>query len=565
MTSVQTILALSLGALAVIVAVELIAKRSGLPAAALLTICGLIYAALPGPNVVLDPHVVLTFIIPPLLYSTALNSSLIAIRGSLRSVISLSVVLVLITAVLVGVGVDLFVPGVTLAAGVALGAAVAPPDPVAALAIGRRVGLPARLITLIEGEGLLNDATALTTFLVAVDAVKGGNFSFGRAVLTLVLVSIGGVAVGAVIAIAIRIIRAVIDDPIVLNALSLGTPFAAYLLGEEIHVSGVLAVVVAGLIIGHDTPRAVSGASRLQTAAVWRLVDFLLEGFVFLLIGQQLPKVVRGLKAYPISTIAVAAAITVGVAILVRPLWLLLTQSLPRRLGTRLGDHSRTDDRLPGREVVALSWAGTRGVISLAAVFSLPLVLDDGAPFPARDLLIFCTYLVVLVTLIGQGVTFGPIVSMLGLHADLADQIRVRSEARLASLRAGLDCLDELVAEPSAGPSSADERAADADAAVDVAPDADAVAAVRARLTGQLARAQRRIAATDAADAADSGAPAPAAADLAIAAMRRAVIDAQRDELLRWRDAGRLPDASLRILQRELDHDEHALPGMNPS
>jgi monovalent cation/hydrogen antiporter len=510
---------------------------------------------------VLDPHVVLTFIIPPLLYSTALNSSLIAIRGSLRSVISLSVVLVLITALLVGVGIDLFIPGATLAAGVALGAAVAPPDPVAALAIGRRVGLPARLITLIEGEGLLNDATALTTFLVAVDAVKGGNFSFGRAALTLVLVSIGGVAVGGLVAVVVRLIRAVVDDPIALNALSLGTPFAAYLFGEEIHVSGVLAVVVAGLIIGHDTPRAVSGASRLQTAAVWRLVDFLLEGFVFLLIGQQLPKVLRGLKAYPISTIAIAAAITVGVAIAIRPIWLLLTQSLPRRLGTHLGDRSRADDRLPGREVVALSWAGTRGVISLAAVFSLPLVLNDGAPFAARDLLIFCTYLVVLVTLIGQGVTFGPVVSILGLHADLTDQIRVRSEARLASLQAGLDCLDELVAERRPGSSVG----ADPDEGGEVAPDADAVAAVRARLTGQLARAQRRIAASDAADDSDGGAPVAAPADLAIAAMRRAVIDAQRDELLRWRDSGRLPDASLRILQRELDHDEHALPGMNPT
>ena len=326
MNSVQTVLALALAGLAVIVAVELLAERSGLPAAALLTVAGLVYGVLPGPNVVLDPHVVLTFILPPLLYSTALNSSLLAIRSNLRSVISLSVALVLVTALLVGVGVELFVPGVTLAAGVALGAAVAPPDPVAALAIGRRVGLPARLITLIEGEGLLNDATALTAFLVAVSAATSGDFSFGRATLTLVLVSAGGLAIGLLTAFAVRLARAFMHEPIVLNALSLGTPFAAYLFGEALHVSGVLAVVVAGLIIGHDTPRAVSGASRLQTTAVWRLVDFLLEGFVFLLIGQQLPKVVRALKAYPDSTIAVAAAVTVGVALAIRPLWLLLTQ-----------------------------------------------------------------------------------------------------------------------------------------------------------------------------------------------------------------------------------------------
>ncbi len=549
MTSVHTVLALALAALAVLVIVELVAHRTGLPAAALLTVAGLIYATLPGPNVVLDPDIVLTFVLPPLLYSTALSSSLLAIRRNLRSVISLSVVLVLVTAVLVGVGVDLLVPGITLAAGVALGAAVAPPDPVASLAIGRRVGLPARLITLIEGEGLLNDATALTIFLVAAAAVTSGDFSYGRTALILLVVSVGGLAVGVVVALLVRVVRAVVHEPIVLNALSIGTPFAAYFAGEEVHVSGVLAVVVAGLIIGHDTPRAVSGASRLQTTAVWRLIDFLLEGFVFLLIGQQLPQVIRGLRPYPVSTIAIAAAVTVGITLVIRPLWLLLTQSLPRGLGTRLGgDGSR---RLSGREVAALSWSGTRGVISLAAVFSLPLVTDAGTAFPGRDLIIFCTYLVVLVTLIGQGVTFAPFVRALGLRADLADEIRVRNEARSASLTAGLERLDELV---GLGP----------DSPVDGPLHDEAVTALRVRLQGQLARAQRRIASTDPQDLSEDGVPVRSAADVATAAMRRAVIDAQREELLVWRDAGRLPDVSLRILQRELDHEEHALPGMNP-
>jgi CPA1 family monovalent cation:H+ antiporter len=455
-------------------------------------------------------------------------------------------VLVLITAATVGIGVDLFVPGLTLAAGVALGAAAAPPDPVAALAVARRVGLPARLITLIEGEGLLNDATSLTAFLVAVSAATSGDFSYGRAGLTLVIVSVGGIAVGVSIALVVRLTRSLLNDPIVLNALSLGTPFAAYLFGEAIHVSGVLAVVVAGLIVGHDTPRAVSGASRLQTTAVWRLVDFLLEGFVFLLIGQQLPKVVRGLRAYPNSTIAIAAAITVGIVILIRPAWLILTQSLPRRLHLRLGGSragADAESRLTGREVVAVSWAGTRGVISLAAAFSLPLVTNAGEPFPGRDLIIFCTYLVVLVTLIGQGLTFGPVMRLLGLRADLADQVRIRNEARAASLRAGLDRLDQL-----------DEES-------DEPVDSDTVAALRARLIGQLSRAQRRIAATGSSDLSESGEPIRAPADVAAAAIRRAVIDAQREELLRWRDAQRLPDASLRILERELDHEEHALPG----
>ena len=257
---------------------------------------------LPGPNIHLEPEAILTFVLPPLLYSAALNSSLMAIRKNLRPVISLSVGLVLATALLVGVGTHLFVPAITLSAGIALGAAVSPPDPVAALAIGRRAGLPGRLITLIEGEGLLNDATALTIFTVAVAGadqrrllVRGFRSGFPAGALWAASRS------GIVIAVVVRLLRSALHQPLLVNSISLATPFAAYLVGEEIHSSGVLAVVVAGLIVGHDTPRFSSGASRLQTNAVWRLVDFLLEGFVFLLIGQQLPTVVRGLGDYPTS------------------------------------------------------------------------------------------------------------------------------------------------------------------------------------------------------------------------------------------------------------------------
>ena len=531
------LLAFILAAVTVIIVVELIAEKTGLPAAALLTIGGLIYAALPGPNVELDPEVVLTFVLPPLLYSAALKSSLLAIRRNLRSVVSLSVALVLVTALLVGVGIDLFVPGVTLAAGIALGAAVSPPDPVASLAIGRRAGLPPKLITVIEGEGLLNDATALTTFTVATAAaVTGGGFSAGAAGLRFLLAVVGGLLVGMLVAAAVRLLRSLIRDPILINSVSLGTPFAAYLLGEELHVSGVLAVVVAGLMVGHDTPRAVSGASRLQTGAVWRLADFLLEGFVFLLIGQQMPRVLRGLEDYSTSTIVVAAAVTLGVVLLVRPLWLVLTQSLPRRLHMRLGGVG-DDRRLSGREVLVMSWAGTRGVISLAAIFTLPFTTHSGAPFPGRDLLLFCTYVVVLVTLLGQGLTFAPIARALGLRADLADEARVRNEARAASVTAGLTRLNQL--------------------AYDDHIEEEFLAGLRENLNRRAARYRRSLELLDTAE--DGEIRTSQGEDSAVTA-RRAVIDAQREELLQWRNAGRLPDASLRILQRELDHEEHTLP-----
>ena len=302
------LLGLGLAAVAVIVALQILADKTGLPAAALLTVAGLIYAVLPGPNLTLNPDLILTLVIPPLIYSAALNSSLVAIRTNLRAVISLSIGLVLATSLAVGAGFALFVPGVGLAAGVVLGAAVSPTDPVAALAVGGRVGLPGRLITIIEGEGLLNDATALTILTVAVTAATSGGFSLGDAVLRFVLAAAGGLLAGVAVGFAVRGLRSAVRDPLLVNCISLATPFAAYLLGEELHVSGVLAVAIAGLMVGHDTPRFTTGASRLQASAVWRLVDFLLQGFVFLLIGEQILPVVRGLKAYPAATVATAAS-----------------------------------------------------------------------------------------------------------------------------------------------------------------------------------------------------------------------------------------------------------------
>src|SRR5690349_4916479 len=345
--SPETLLLLVLAAVAVIVAVRWFADRTGLPAAALLTIVGIAYALLPGPNLSLDPHVVLTLVIPPLLYSAALDSSLTAIQRNLRTVVSLSVLLVAATAIVIGVGFGLFVAGATVAAGIALGAAVAPPDPVAALAVGRKASLPPRLITLIQGEGLLNDATALTILAVAVSAVQGDGFSTPAALGQFLLASVGGVAAGVAVAYGVRPLRRLRSDPLSSNAVSLATPFVAYLLGEAVHVSGVLAVVVAGLIIGHNNPSWASGASRLQTVAVWRLVDFLLEGFVFLLIGQQLPNVIAGLSQYATSTILIAAAITVGVVLLLRPLWLWLTEHLPQALHTRLSEQDLDGDGEP--------------------------------------------------------------------------------------------------------------------------------------------------------------------------------------------------------------------------
>jgi CPA1 family monovalent cation:H+ antiporter len=534
------LLAFALAAVAVIVVLQFLADRTGLPTAALLTVAGLVYGVLPGPNLTLDPHLILTFVIPPLIYSAALNSSLLAIRKNLRVVISMSIGLVLATAAVAGLGMDLFVPGVSLAAGIAFGAAVSPTDPVAALAVGGRVGLPPRLITIIEGEGLLNDATALTTLTVAVTAVTTGGFSVGDAVLRFLVASAGGLVCGVLTAIAVRFLLSAVRDPLLVNCISLATPLAAYLFGEELHVSGVLAVAVAGLMIGHDTPRFTSGASRLQAAAVWRLADFLIQGAVFLLVGQQIAAVIRGLRAYPLGTIVTAVIVSLAVVLLLRPLWLILTQSLPHTLHVRRGRAASHDDaHLSGREVVVLSWAGTRGVISLAAIFTLPLVVSGGAPFPKRDLLLFCTYVVVVVTLVVQGITFAPLARALGVRADPADAVQLRAEARAAGVKAARARLDQIASDGGA-------------------PE-PALASLRASLDRKTRRYQQLLERLETMEDDDADPPSPPGYEAAVQA-RRAVIDAQREELLRWRDAGHLPDSSLRILERELDHEERTLP-----
>lgn len=563
----QTGLTLLLGAVAVIVLVNWISERTGLPSAPLLVLVGIGYALVPGPNISLEPDVVMTCILPPLLFNAALESSLVGIRRNLRTVISLSVVLVLLTAASVGIAFGLLVSGATLAVGMVLGAAVAPTDPVAALAVARKEGLPLNIVTLIEGEGLLNDATALTTLSVAITVARGAAFSVPSAIREFALAALGGLAVGMVFAYFRRLLRRWRHDVLTANAISLATPFVTYLVAEELSASGVLAVVVCGLIVGHDSPRLESGASRLQTRAVWRLVNFLLEGLVFLLIGHQLPAILDDLGGYDLSTIVVAVAVTVAVVLVVRPLWLLLTQSLPRPLRTRLGNVSgsadaddagdandanepdgpaepdtgrrpnRTSERLSGREVLVLSWAGTRGVVSLAAIFTVPFVTDSSAPFPDRDLLLFCTLVVVLVTLIGQGITFGPLVRALGLRADATDELRLRNRARAAAVQAALDRLDSL------------------DQQDDVDVDPRVIDVVRQQLSARLERYQRRL------DLLSDAAEAPAAPRYeAAVAIRRIAIDAQRDELVRWRDAGMLPDQSLRAIERELDHEESTLP-----
>jgi monovalent cation/hydrogen antiporter len=521
--------AFALAGVAVVMLGSMVARRLSIPVPVVLVLAGLAYSTLPGRNLELNPELVLTVIIPPLLYSAAIEASLIDIRANVRPVASLSVGLVLATAFAVGAVLQWAIPGLPFAAALALGAAVAPPDPVAALGVARRAGLPPRLITLVEGEGLLNDATALTAYQVAVAAASGAGFSLLHAGGEFAVAALGGIAVGLAVAWVARQLYRRLDDPLLETVMSLATPFAAYLAAEQVHASGVLAVVIAGLWVSHSSPAIISAATRLQALSVWRLVALVLEGLVFLLIGQQVPVVLGGLDDISPARTALACGLTLAVVLLIRPLWLYLMARLPWRM---LGEER---PHLDARDLIALSWSGTRGVITLAAAFALPLTVAGGEPLPDRELLLLCAYLVVLVTLVGQGLTMGPLLKLLGMRDDRRGRLRARGEARVAATTVALRRLDEMAGE-------------------DV--DADVLERVRQDVERRLRRRRERLTLLDRADADEEDGVGPVRD---VIELRRALLEAERRELLRRRDTGELRDLDLRTLQRELDHEDRLL------
>jgi len=516
----------------------LLSERTGLPSPVVLVVGGLAVAAIPGvTTVTLDPDLVLTLVLPPLLYSAALDASLLDFRANARSIGLLSVGLVLATALLVGVVMHAVVPGLPLAAAFALGAIVAPPEAVAAIAIGRRAGMPTRLQTVIEGEGLLNDASALTIYAVAVAATTGGGFSFLEAGGQFLLESVGGLAVGLAVAWLIGRVRGRLEAPLVENVLSLATPFLAYLPAQAVHGSGVLAVVVCGLVLGHRTTTLLSGVSRLQTQPVWRLVTFLLEGGVFALIGLQLPEILRGLEVYPVGKLVMWSLVLLAVVLFLRPVWIFPLTYLPRRLSLRLRERDPAPDfRIP----LALSWAGIRGVVSLAAAFALPLRDDAGRPSPQRDLLLFLTFVVILTTLLVQGLTLGQVLRGLGLRRDRQATLLAQAAAQQASIEVALRALDAAAAEQHVP---------------DVVVEGLRTLAENRRNAGWERLTEARAEHTgNGRDRYEDETPSAAWRRL-----RAMMLEAERAELLRLRNTGELPEDAMRELQARLDLEEAGL------
>jgi Na+/H+ antiporter len=434
------------------IAVTGLSNRRNLQAPLVLVTVGSVASFIPGmPRPELDPHVILGVVLPPLLYSAALKFSVATFKRNLAPILRLGVGMVLVTAFVVAFFAEWMVPEFTIGAALVLGAVIAPTDAVSAVAVGQKLGLPKRVIAILTGEGLVNDATALTLFTVAVAAVTGTRIATDSPLLFFAYEVIGGVVVGLVPAFVVKFVRARMYDSPLETGLGLVLPFAAYLAAEELHASGVLAVVVAGLVIGHYSTDA-SIMTRLQERSVWSSLDTLLEMFVFAYMGLQLSFVIDDVVAdgLPVLHVFAYGLAVLAVVIVIRPLWLFLSYSRVRFGVTLRRDR---ENQLTWKQNLVVSWAGMRGVVTLAAAGGIPFALSSGEPFPGRGVIQAIAFIVAVGTLLIQGSTLPFMIRRLDV-ADPYEQLRTQEQMELArniSRKAGEKALADAAAHPPPG------------------------------------------------------------------------------------------------------------------
>jgi Na+/H+ antiporter len=533
------------GLLVAVAALATLAARLKVPYPILLVLGGSALGFVPGlPRVELDPELVFLLFLPPLLYVSALFTSWRDFRANVRPISLLAVGLVLTTTLVVAAVVRA-VADLPWAAAFVLGAIVSPTDAIAATTVAQRLGVPRRIVTVLEGESLVNDATGIVAYRVAVAAVVTGAFSIWEAGLQFVVGAAGGIAVGFAVGwLVVWARRHVSEDPSVQNIVSLLTPFVAYLAAEELphglwerlhdlfgvpadlHFSGVLAVVTTGLYLGRKSPYITSSGTRLQGFATWELITFLLNGLIFILIGLQLRGVVEGLGANTAGQLVFYAVLVSLTVILVRILWVFPATYLPRRVSRRI----RERDPSPSwRNVSVVAWTGMRGVISLAAALALPLETASGIPFPDRDLIIFLTFCVILATLVLQGLSLPTLIRALGLEDDRIGE-KEEIHGRIGVADAALERLEELESEDWVREDTAE------------------------RVRGLYNYRRNRFASRFDGD--------PDGVEERSAAYQRLMIElleAQRQRLVKMRDDGSIGDEVMHRIERDLDLEESRL------
>jgi Na+/H+ antiporter len=511
-----------LGLLAVVAALVPLANRLAVPYPILLVIGGLILGFIPNkvlPDVTLAPDLVFLIFLPPLLYWEALTTSWRDFRANLRPIGSLAIGLVVVTTCGVAVVAHAWL-NMPWAIAFVLGAVVSSTDAVAASSIASRLGVPPRIVAILSGESLVNDGTALVVYSSAVAAaVTQGSFSLPHAALQFVAASVGGVVVGLVVGWAVTHLRSHIADVRVEGVVSLLTPFAAYLPADFVGASGVLAAVAAGLYIGRRSPVVISPATRLQADTIWDLGSFLINGLIFILIGLQLHPIFTALDKQPLPRLFGEAALVSVAVIALRLAWVYPAGALARLLsrGAKKGV-----PQLSRAELSVIGWTGMRGVISLATALALPEDAGHG-PFPDRNLILFLTFGVIFVTLVGQGLTLPPLIRLLGVTGGDTTE-REEAHARLAAAQAALERLDTL-------------------ASRDGVPK-DMIEGLRARY------AQRVERLSDEPDDVDED------WFRAYRDVRRDLLDIERRTIVDLRDRDEINDEALRSIQRELDLEQ---------
>jgi len=507
--------------LAAATATAIFARALKLPYPIAFVLGGAVFAFVPNmPRFALEPDLVFVLILPPLLFSGGWRTDWNAFRQNLRAISLLAIGLVIATTVVVAVVVHGLAPRLGWPAAFVLGAIVSPPDAVAASAVFERFKVPGRILTILEGEGLVNDATALVVYGFAVSAVMTGTFSPSSAALAFVGVSVGGIAIGiacgyVLVHVMIALRGSDLSDSVIDNVLAILTPYAVYLLAGAAHVSSVLATVAAGMYVSRRSSEIYAPEGRLTVTAVWQLLIFLLNAFAFLLVGIELRSLVAD-RAVAAQQVGLGAVVSVAV-IVVRILWVYPGAFLPHLIPAVR--RRETTPRI--RDVFVVAWSGMRGVVSLAAALALPLRLGSGAPFPGRGAIVFTTFCVIFVTLVGQGLALIPLIRFLRLGGD--DLERREVEVRVAALDAGIARLRALEPEYR----SAEEW--------EVA--GRIVAEYRYRmghLNGRLDPEIRTEAAVD-------------------HRFQREALVAEHEEVLRMRDAGEIPDEIFRRIRYDLD------------
>lgn len=483
---------------------------------------------MPGlPHPTLDPDVVLVAILPPLLYASAFFTSLRDLRTNVRPLSLLAFGLVLATTLAVAAVAHTFVRGLSWPVAFVLGAVVAPTDAVAATAIASRLGIPRRLVALIEGESLINDATALVAYRYAVAAVLTGSFSLWSASWHFVLSVLGGVAIGLGVGFVIRQVRRRLDHSPTEIAIALFSGYFAYLPAEAAGVSAVLAAVTVGIYVGWYTPELTTVQTRLQGDAVWEILVFLLNALLFGLVGLQLRPILDGLSGHPTSSLVGDAVVVTATVMVARYLWIYPATYLPRFLFRGVRER---DPYPPWRYPALLGWTGLRGAVSLAAALALPLRTDAGTPFPDRQLVVFLAFCVILGTLVVQGLSLPAVIRLLRLEDD-GIAAKEETKARIRAAEAALARLEELAGEDWVREDTAE------------------------RMRGLYQFRRSRFAARF--DDRDDGAIEERSQ--AYQRLRRELLDAERQAVLSLRREGRINDEAMNRIQRDLDLEDARL------